>query len=166
MKLLLNSPNLVIGLNKKMRIKRQRVKRLIRMPNQQKKVNLQRKLPLQLPQLKLPQLMLKKLKQLQLQLILDLHHLQLKQTKKSLLMIKKPIYPQQVQKLSPKQKKPKNQLKAPKRTSKKQKNLLEFLKKSCTLKLNSRPLSPPQQKIQLLKQLKLWTSKERKERKT
>jgi len=40
MKLLLNSPNLVIGLNKKMRIKRQRVKRLIRMPNQQKKVNL------------------------------------------------------------------------------------------------------------------------------
>ena len=177
MKLLLNSPNLVIGLNKKMIIKRPRVKRLIRMSNQQKKVNLRRKLPLQLlklksqqlPQLKLPLQKLKKLKQLQLQLILDLHHLQLKQKKKplqkQLLMIKKPIYPQQVEKLPPKQKKPKNQLKAPKRTSKKQKNLLEFLKKSCTLKLNSRPLSLPQQKIQLLKQLKLWTSKERKERK-
>jgi len=64
----------VIGLNKKMIIKRPRVKRLIRMPNQQKKVNLRRKLPLQLlklksqqlPQLKLPLLKLKKLKQLQL----------------------------------------------------------------------------------------------------
>jgi hypothetical protein len=52
MKLLLNSQNLVIGLNKKMRIKMQRVKMLIKIPNQQKKVNLLRKLPLQLLKLK------------------------------------------------------------------------------------------------------------------
>lgn len=166
MKLLLNSQNLVIGLNKKMRIKMQRVKMLIKIPNQQKKVNLLRKLPLQLlklknqllHQLKLPQQMLKKLKQLQLQLILVRHHLQLQQTVNPLHL--------QVEKLPIKQKKPKNQLKAPKRTSKKWKNLLEFLKKSCTLKLNSRPLLLQLQEIQLLKQLKLWTSKERKERKT